>query len=144
MNDMVKKTFVALLALSTVALFGCIPHPMSCTVRVRPEIGDAENRVLSVQMVTPSAVASERVIYHGVFTAAMLEASEDSLDEFLAGYATPGEVEKGEIKFVLQESGETRVLQLTKRASAPRIYVVIQIPPDLNRAKASWANNHHE
>ncbi len=137
---MTKKTCVAIPVAGTIALFGCMPHPMICNVRVRAEIGMAEDRVLSVQMVTPSAVASERVICHAVFTAAMLEASQDSLDDFLAGHATPAEVMKGDIKVVLQESGKTRVLQLAERGSAPQtVRVEIQIPPDLKNAKASWA-----
>lgn len=136
-----KVILAALLTLTSIGIVGCIPHPMIRTIRVRPEIVDVENRVLSIQMVTPSAAAAERVICRGVFTAALLEASTDSIDEFLGGYATPKELQKGDIRFVLQESGKTSVLRLAERASAPStVYVAVQIPSDLKNAKAAWVN----
>jgi hypothetical protein len=109
---------------------------------MRAEVADVDERIISIQMVSPMAAWSERVISYGVFTAAQLERADDSLADFLAGYASPKTIERGEIKVIVQESGETRVLHLPPRESQfLELFAELEVPADLKEARVAWDTN---
>ena len=128
------------LSVASIGLVGCVPEPMVFTIRVRPEIAAVEERVLSLQLVTPTAAAPERVICHGVYTAALLEDSEDTLDDFLLGYVTPKELKKGDVRLIVQESGQSHIVRLQReRAGACKLNLSVTVPDDLSDIQATWS-----
>ncbi len=121
---------------------GCVWEMPTHEIRVRPTIADVENRVLSFELVVPHAAWGELVVYHGIFTAAELKASQDTLKDFHAGYAHPAELEGGKVKLIVIEAGQTRVIQLPKRAGAPHtLYISVTVAADVSRAEARWATD---
>jgi hypothetical protein len=122
-------------------VIGCISDPMISTIRVRPEIAAADERVLSLQLVTPTAASPERVIYRGVYTAAVLEDSADTLADFRLGYARPDQLRNGNVKLVLQESGKSRVLELRRsEAIAGMLYLDLIVPLELTDVEYEWSD----
>ena len=120
-------------------LTGCMPHPKTHTVRMRAEISNVNERILSIQMVSSMALWPERVVSYGVFTAAQLESTDDSLADFFAGYASPNAVEHGEIKVTVQESGETSLLHLPPRESQfLELFATLEVPVKLEEARIRW------
>lgn len=121
-------------------LCGCIPTPATVEIRVRADISDANKRVLAIQLQGGrGTAASEHVVYHGVLTSSQLEGTLDTLDGFLGGYALVEDVNKGELRFIVQEDGVSQVINLRERDVYHGIrHVRLDIPCDLSAAKAEW------
>jgi hypothetical protein len=137
-----------LVAAHLVATTGCVWEPATHEIRVRPRVDDVEKRVLSFELVVPRAAWGERVVYRGIFTAGELRASRDTLEDFCAGYAHPADLERGDVKLIVVESGKVRVIPLPRREGAPRapytLYIAVTVPVDVSRAEASWAPDNGE
>jgi hypothetical protein len=126
---------------AAVALVGCVTEPIVYRVRVRPEIVDVGDRAISFQLITPSAAAPERVICSGVLVSALLEASSDTLDEFGLGYIKSGEWNRGPIKVIIQESGESQVFSIGAPPSGgdgTTVYVAASVPRRPEPAAVRW------
>lgn len=127
--------------LAVVSVVGCVADPIVYRVRMRPEIVAVGDRAISFQLITPSAAAPERVIYQGVLVSALLEASSDTLDEFGLGYITSGEWNRGPIKVIIQESGESQVFSIGAPPSSgdgTTVCVVASVPRLPEKAAVSW------
>lgn len=139
MNFVGKVVWLLVATLIGVVCFGCVADPIVYHVRMRPEIVDVGDRAVSFQLITPSAAAPERVIYQGVLVSALLEASSDTLNEFGLGYITSGEWNRGPIKLIIQESGESQVFSIGAPPSGgTTVYVVASVPRLPEKAAVSW------
>lgn len=132
---------VLITLLVAVTLVGCVADPIVYHVRMRPEITNVDDRVISFQLITPSAANPERVIYQGVLVSALLEGSSDRLDEFGLGYITSGEWNRGPIKVIVQESGASQVFSIGAPPSSrdgTTVYVTASVPLLPDKAEIRW------
>jgi hypothetical protein len=122
-----------------ILLTGC--DPVLCTIRAHPVIEDEEHRVLSFQLRVPGCDGPPNVVSYGVFTAALLENSTDTLDDFDLGTVRPCEIEDGNVSLAVQESGETRKFVLHRADDRwPRtLHLELFVPRDLDEMTTAWS-----
>jgi len=118
---------------------GCIPTPKVYDVRVHAQVEDLDQRVFSVELLAPRVASVQRVVCYGTFTSALLEGSEDRLDDFLVAYLSPRDLKAGKARLYLQEAGRHRLLDLTGMTpTMGTIHLDLWLPKNLDLAEVRW------
>jgi hypothetical protein len=110
-----------------------------CEIRMQAKIEEVRERVLSVALSSKSGLDQERVFSYGVFTAAEIEGTDDTAQDFSLGLVTPSEIQRGTLRVWVREAGGEWSLPVPPRKDNPCCgSLVLRLPRDVEQAEVTW------
>jgi len=131
-----RTEVLTLAAIVLAAALGCVSDPSVSKVRLRAEIEDQTNRVVSFWLKSPvPALNEELVLFHGALVNAPLDGTQQDASCFSLGYVRDRDYWSGKCQLVIGESGRRQYVTLypampLKAAAQVRIRAIVPLELD--------------